>query len=62
MGGHDPGGEAGSIKGSSQGRSKTSLPERSSEDLRNAFAGMDVHFQVKGGVLSVCGITEYKNN
>lgn len=37
MGGHDPGGEAGSIKGSSQGRSKTSLPERSSEDLRNAF-------------------------
>ena len=26
------------------------------------FAGMDVHFQVKGGVLSVCGITEYKNN
>lgn len=26
------------------------------------FAGMDVHFQVKDGVLSVCGITEYKNN
>ena len=26
------------------------------------FAGMDVHFQVKGRVLSVCGITEYKNN
>ena len=24
------------------------------------FAGMDVHFQVKDGVLSVCGITEFK--
>ena len=25
------------------------------------FAGMDVHFQVKEGILTVCGITEYKN-
>ena len=26
------------------------------------FAGMDVHFQVKEGILTVCGITEYKKS
>ena len=26
------------------------------------FAGMDVHFQVKNGILTVCEITEYKKS
>ena len=62
MGGHDPGGEAGSIKGSSQEDPRPAYQKDPRRIYGMPFAGMDVHFQVKGGVLSVCGITEYKNN